>query len=44
MSSPMIIPHSKPTPDETDILSVSDVFRTGDIAQGNLVEKLVEKF
>ncbi len=34
-----MIPHSRPTIDETDILAVSSVLHSGNIAQGSAVEK-----
>ena len=34
-----MIPHSRPTIDETDILAVASVLRSGKIAQGSAVEK-----
>ncbi len=42
-----VIPHSKPTLDESDVFSVSEVIRSGQIAQGEVVEvfeKKVAKF
>jgi len=34
-----VIPHSRPTLDESDLLSVSKVIRSGRIVQGEVVEK-----
>jgi len=34
-----MIPHSRPTLDERDFLAVSDVLRSGNIAQGSVVER-----
>ena len=33
-----MIPHSRPTIDETDILAVSSILKSGNIAQGDMVE------
>lgn len=38
-----MIPHSKPTIDETDIQAVSSVLRSGNIAQGSAVEKFEQE-
>lgn len=38
-----VIPHSRPTLDESDLLSVSKVIRSGRIAQGEVVEKFEKK-
>jgi len=39
----LVIPHSRPTLDESDVFSVSEVIRSGRIAQGELVEKFEKK-
>jgi len=38
-----VIPHSRPTLDESDLLSVSEVIRSGRIVQGEVVEKFEKK-
>jgi dTDP-4-amino-4,6-dideoxygalactose transaminase len=38
-----VIPHSRPTLDESDVFSVSEVIRSGRITQGELVEKFEKK-
>jgi dTDP-4-amino-4,6-dideoxygalactose transaminase len=38
-----VIPHSRPTLDESDVFSVSEVIRSGRIVQGELVEKFEKK-
>ncbi len=38
-----MIPHSRPTIDETDILAVSSVLQSGNIAQGSAVEKFEQE-
>ena len=38
-----MIPHSKPTIDETDIQAVASVIRSGNIAQGSAVERFEQK-
>jgi len=38
-----VIPHSRPILDESDVFSVSEVIRSGRIAQGELVEKFEKK-
>jgi len=38
-----MIPHSRPTIDETDILAVSSVLHSGNIAQGSAVEKFEQE-
>ncbi len=37
------IPHSRPTFDDGDVISVSEVIRSGQIVQGEVVEKFEEK-
>ena len=38
-----VIPHSRPTLDESDLFSVSEVIRSGRIVQGEVVEKFEKK-
>jgi len=38
-----MIPHSRPTIDETDILAVASVLRSGNIAQGSVIEKFEQE-
>lgn len=38
-----MIPHSRPTIDEADILDVTSVLRSGNIAQGSVVEKFEQE-
>lgn len=38
-----MIPHSRPTIDENDVLTVSGVLRSGNIAQGSMVEKFEQE-
>ena len=37
------IPHSRPTFDDSDVISVSEVIRSGQIVQGEVVEKFEKK-
>ena len=43
MAQNFVIPHSRPTLDENDLLSVSKVIRSGRIVQGEVVEKFEKK-
>ena len=43
MAQKFVIPHSRPTVDESDLLSVSEVIRSGRIVQGEVVEKFEKK-
>ena len=43
MVQDFVIPHSKPTFDESDVFSVSKVIRSGRIVQGEVVEKFEKK-
>ncbi len=43
MVQKFMIPHSRPTLDESDLLSVSEVIRSGQIAQGKVVEKFEKR-
>ena len=43
MAQKFVIPHSRPTIDESDLLSVSEVIRSGRIVQGEEVEKFEKK-
>ncbi|ODS32131.1 MAG: aminotransferase arnB [Candidatus Scalindua rubra] len=43
MSKKIVIPHSKPSLDENEVISVSNVIRSGRIVQGKVVEKLERK-
>lgn len=38
-----MIPHSKPTIDENDILAISDTLRSGNIAQGDMVKRFEQE-
>lgn len=38
-----MIPHSRPTIDERDVITVSNTLRTGNIAQGRVVEKFEQE-
>ncbi|HHT9146427.1 MAG TPA: hypothetical protein ACFYD4_12285 [Candidatus Wunengus sp. YC61] len=39
----LMIPHSRPTINEADILDVASVLRSGNIAQGSVVEKFEQE-
>jgi perosamine synthetase len=43
MAQKFVIPHSRPTLDESDLFSVSEVIRSGRIVQGEVVEKFEKK-
>jgi len=43
MAQKFVIPHSRPTVDESDLFSVSEVIRSGQIVQGEVVEKFEKK-
>jgi perosamine synthetase len=43
MAQKLVIPHSRPTLDKSDLLSVSEVIRSGRIVQGEVVEKFEKK-
>ncbi len=43
MAQKFVIPHSRPTLDESDLFSVSEVIRSRQIVQGNVVEKFEKK-
>tara|TARA_B100001964_G_C14177580_1_gene574565 strand:- start:368 stop:607 length:240 start_codon:yes stop_codon:yes gene_type:complete len=43
MAQKFVIPHSRPTVDESDLFSVSEVIRSGRIVQGKVVEKFEKK-
>ena len=43
MAQKLAIPHSRPTLDESDLFSVSEVIRSGQIVQGKVVEKFEKK-
>ncbi len=43
MVQKFMIPHSRPTLDESDLFSVSEVIRSGQIVQGEVVEKFEKK-
>ena len=43
MAQKFVIPHSRPTLDESDLFSVAEVIRSGRIVQGEVVEKFEKK-
>lgn len=43
MAQKIVIPHSRPTLDESDLFSISKVIRSGQIIQGEVVEKFEKK-
>lgn len=38
-----MIPHSRPTIEDRDVIAVSNTLRTGNIAQGRVVEKFEQE-